>query len=155
MQKAVDKGQVRAFTGNNYPELLANKSVYAPLAWSGDVVQLQYDEPKMQYSIPEAGQLIWADAMVIPQKAQHRKNAHALMNYYYEPEVAALVSAYVQYICPVVGAQAVMEKVDPSLVDNPLIFPDAAFLATTHTTRLTDEETQKKYTSAWSKVTGT
>jgi spermidine/putrescine transport system substrate-binding protein len=155
VQKAVDAGQVRAFTGNNYTELLANKAVHACLAWSGDVVQLQYDEPKMQYSIPEAGQLIWADAMVIPQKAQHRKNAHALMNYYYEPEVAALVSAYVQYICPVVGAQAVMEKVDPSLVDNPLIFPDAAFLATTHTTRLTDEETQKKYTSAWSKVTGT
>ncbi|MFN8158350.1 MAG: spermidine/putrescine ABC transporter substrate-binding protein [Candidatus Nanopelagicales bacterium] len=155
VQKAVDAGQIRAFTGNNYTELLANKSVYACLAWSGDVVQLQYDEPKMQYQIPEAGQLIWADAMVIPQKAQHRKNAHTLMNYYYEPEVAALVSAYVQYICPVEGAKAVMEKVDPTLVDNPLVFPDAEFLATTHTTRLTDEETQKKYTTAWSKVTGT
>lgn len=155
VQKAVDKGQVRAFTGNNYTELLANKSVYACLAWSGDIVQLQYDEPKMTYQIPEAGQLIWADAMVIPQKAQHRKNAHALMDYYYDPEVAALVSAYVQYICPVEGAQKVMEKVDPSLVDNPLIFPDAEFLSTTHTTRLVDEETQKKYTTAWSKVTGT
>jgi spermidine/putrescine transport system substrate-binding protein len=155
VQKAVDSGQVRAFTGNNYTELLANKSVHACLAWSGDVVQLQYDEPKMQYAIPEAGQLIWADAMVIPQKAQHRKNAHTLMNYYYDPQVAALVSAYVQYICPVEGAKAVMEKVDPTLVDNPLVFPDAEFLATTHSMRLVDEETQKKYTTAWSKVTGT
>jgi spermidine/putrescine transport system substrate-binding protein len=155
VQKAVDSGQVRAFTGNNYTELLANKAVHACLAWSGDVVQLQYDEPKMQYQIPEAGQLIWADAMVIPQKAQHRKNAHSLMNYYYDPEVAALVSAYVQYICPVEGARAVMEKIDPELVDNPLVFPDDAFLATTHSSRLVDEETQKTYTTAWSKVTGT
>jgi spermidine/putrescine transport system substrate-binding protein len=48
-----------------------------------------------------------------------------------------------------------MEKIDPELVDNPLVFPDDAFLATTHSSRLVDEETQKTYTTAWSKVTGT
>ena len=154
VQKAVDAGQIRSFTGGNYTELLANGSVSACLAWSGDVVQLQYDNEKMQYVAPEAGQLLWADAMVIPQKAQHRKNAHRLMDYYYDPEVAALVTAYVQYICPVEGTRAVMEKVDKTLVDNPLVFPDDAFLATTHTSRLVDEATQKKYTTAWSKVTG-
>ncbi len=155
VQKAVDSGQVRAFTGNNYTELLVNGSVHACLAWSGDIVQLQYDAPGMTYVPPESGQLIWGDTMVIPEQAQHRKNAHELINYYYDPAVAARVSATVQYICPVKGAQTEMEKIDPTLVDNPLIFPDAAFLATTHTSRLVDEATQARYADAWTKVTGT
>jgi spermidine/putrescine transport system substrate-binding protein len=155
VQKAVDSGQVRTFTGGDYTELLSSGSVHACIAWSGDVVQLQYDIPKMSYSIPEGGQLIWADALVVPQQAQHRANAHKLINYYYDPEVAAKLTAWVQYICPVEGARAAMEKIDPTLVDNPLIFPDAAFLKTTRTSRLVDEATQRRYTSAWVKVTGT
>jgi spermidine/putrescine transport system substrate-binding protein len=153
VQKAVDSGQVRSFTGNSYTELLANGTVHACLAWSGDIVQLQYDTPTMTYQVPEAGQLIWADAMVIPNQAQHRADAHALMNYYYDPKVAAQVTATVQYICPVKGAREEMAKIDKTLVDNPLIFPDAAFLATTHTSKLLDEKTQTEYTTAWSKVT--
>jgi spermidine/putrescine transport system substrate-binding protein len=154
VQKAVDSGQVRKFTGGDYTELLANGSVDACLAWSGDIVQLQYDTPSVTYAIPEAGQLIWADAMVIPQQAQHRANAHALMNYYYDPKVAAQVTATVQYICPVKGAREEMATIDKTLVDNPLIFPDADFLRTTHTSKLIDEATQSSYTAAWVKVTG-
>jgi spermidine/putrescine transport system substrate-binding protein len=153
IQKAVDAGHVRAFTGNNYTELLANGSIHACLAWSGDIVQLQLDSPDVVYQIPEAGQLIWADAMVIPQQAQHRLNAHKLIDYYYDPKVAAQVTATVQYICPVKGAREEMTKIDKTLVDNPLIFPDSAFLATTHTSRLIDEKTQARYTAAWAKVT--
>ncbi len=154
VQKAVDSGQVRKSTGGDYTELLANGSVDACLAWSGDIVQLQYDTPSMTYSIPEAGQLIWADAMVIPQQAQHRANVHALINYYYDPKVAAQVTATVQYICPVKGARDEMAKIDKTLVDNPLIFPDAEFLTTTRTSRLVDEATQAKCTAGWVKVTG-
>ena len=97
---------------------------------------------------------IWADAMVIPQQAQHRANAHKVMDYYYDPTVAAQVTATVQYICPVKGAREEMTKIDKTLVDNPLIFPDDAFLKTTHSSRLIDEKTQLTYTSAWLKVTG-
>jgi spermidine/putrescine transport system substrate-binding protein len=154
VQKAVDSGQIRKFTGGDYSELLANGSVAACIAWSGDIVQLQYDTPSMTYSIPEAGQLIWADAMVVPQQAQHRENAHKLIDYYYDPKVAAQVTATVQYICPVKGAREEMAKIDKTLVDNPLIFPDAEFLTTTHTSKLIDEATQAKYTAAWVKVTG-
>ena len=153
VQKSVDSGHIRKFTGGDYTELLANGSVAACLAWSGDIVQLQYDTPTMTYSIPEAGQLIWADAMVIPQQAQHRENAHKLIDYYYDPQVAAQVTATVQYICPVKGAREEMAKIDKTLVDNPLVFPDADFLKTTHTSKLIDEATQAKYTAAWVKVT--
>ncbi len=61
--------------------------------------------------------------MLVPNKATHKANAEALMDFYYQPEVAAKVAAWVNYICPVEGAKEAMEKIDPSLVDNELIFP--------------------------------
>ena len=61
---------------------------------------------------------------MVPNLAVHQANAEEWMNYYYEPEVAAKLVAWVNYICPVEGAREEMEKIDPSLVDNKLIFPD-------------------------------
>ncbi|HSN11863.1 MAG TPA: spermidine/putrescine ABC transporter substrate-binding protein, partial [Propionibacteriaceae bacterium] len=85
---------------------------------------------------------------------QHKKNAEELMNYYYDPEVAAQLTAYVQYICPVKGTQQAMEKVDKTLVDNPLIFPDATFLSKTHLFMGLDEATEQTYAAAFNKVKG-
>ena len=56
--------------------------------------------------------------MMVPNLATHQANAEEWINYYYEPEVAAKLAAWVNYICPVEGAREEMEKIDPSLVDN-------------------------------------
>ena len=67
--------------------------------------------------------MLWTDNMLVPTMAQHKNNAERLMDYYYDPAVAAELAAWVHYICPVEGAQEEMAKIDPSLVENPLIFP--------------------------------
>jgi spermidine/putrescine transport system substrate-binding protein len=67
-----------------------------------------------------------------------------LINYYYEPGVAAEVAAYVNYITPVVGAKEEAMKIDPELANNVLIFPDEATLAQASVFRtLTGAEEQK------------
>jgi spermidine/putrescine transport system substrate-binding protein len=154
LQKSNDSGQVRAFTGNDYSSLLSNGTALACVAWSGDVVQLQADNPDIKFVQPEAGMMIWADNMLIPNNAQHKKNAEELMNFYYDPEIAAQLTAYVQYICPVKGAKEAMAKVDKTLVDNPLIFPDEAFLAKTHLFMGLEEAVEKTYAAAFLKVKG-
>jgi spermidine/putrescine transport system substrate-binding protein len=154
LQKANDSGQIRQFTGNDYSGLLSNGTALACLAWSGDVVQLQADNPAIKFVQPEAGMMIWADNMLIPNKAQHKKNAELLMNFYYDPANAAALTAYVQYICPVKGAQEEMAKIDKSLVTNELIFPSDAFLAKTHLFMGLDEAVEKTYASAFNKVKG-
>jgi len=154
LQKANDSGQIRQFTGNDYSSLLSNGTAFACIAWSGDVVQLQADNPAIKFVQPEAGMMIWADNMLIPNMAQHTKNATELMNFYYDPAIAAQLTAYVQYICPVKGAKEEMAKIDKTLVDNPLIFPDAAFLAKTHLFMGLDEATEKTYAAAFNKVKG-
>jgi len=154
LQKANDSGQIRQFTGNDYSSLLSNGTALASVAWSGDVVQLQADNPAIKFVQPEAGMMIWADNMLIPNMAQHKKNAEELMNFYYDPAIAAQLTAYVQYICPVKGAKEEMAKIDKTLVDNPLIFPDEAFLKQTHLFMGLDEATEKTYAAAFNKVKG-
>jgi len=123
LEEAKDSGQIRQFTGNNYSQLLAQGTVAACIAWSGDVIQLQFDNPNIKFVIPDAGGMLWSDNMLVPIGAQHKANAEKWMNYYYDPKVAAELAAWVNYICPVDGAQEELEKLDPELAKNPLIFP--------------------------------
>ena len=67
--------------------------------------------------------------MLIPSVATHKKNAEAVMNYYYDPKVAAEVAAYVQYVSPVAGAKEAMAAIDPALAENQWIFPSEEKLA--------------------------
>ena len=128
LKQETDSGQIRRFTGNDYVQDLNAGNIVACQAWSGDVLALQADNPDIKFVVPEEGLAIWSDNMLVPNKATHKANAEALMNYYYDPEVAATLAAWVNYICPVEGAQQAMEKIDPELVDSPLIFPDSATL---------------------------
>ncbi len=154
LKAAVSSGQIRQFTGNDYAQGLAAGNIAACIAWSGDVVQLQADNPDIAFIIPDAGAMIWSDNMMIPNGANHQMNAETLMNYYYDPTVAATVEDYVNYICPVNGAQQAMQSIDPSIVSNPLIFPDDAALAKTHIFQNLDPNQEKKYNDMFTAVTG-
>ena len=151
---AVDAGQIRSFTGNEYIQDLAAGNIVACEAWSGDVIQAQFDNPDIKFVVPEEGLSLWSDNMLVPNLAQHQANAEDWINYYYEPEVAAKLAAWVNYICPVEGAREEMEKIDPSLVDNKLIFPDEESLADTFDFMPLDDRQQQQYEGDWSDVTG-
>jgi spermidine/putrescine transport system substrate-binding protein len=154
VEEAVGRGQVRAFTGNEYIQDLTAGNIVACEAWSGDVIQAQYDNPNIKFVSPTEGLSLWADNMLVPNQATHTLNAEKWMNYYYEPEVAAKLAAWVNYICPVVGAQQAMEKIDKSLVDNPLIFPSDEDLKNTFAFMALNEEQNTEYERDWSNVIG-
>jgi spermidine/putrescine transport system substrate-binding protein len=128
LQKGVDSGQIRRFTGNDYSGMLASGDLWACAAWSGDMIQLIADNPRLEFRIPDAGGNIWTDNMLIPTGGDVF-TASTFMNFVYRPEVAAQIEAYVNYICPVEGAKEAIEAIDPDLAKNPLIFPDEATLA--------------------------
>jgi len=154
LTEVVDSGHIRAFTGNEYAQDLAKGNVVACEAWSGDVIQLQFDNPKIKFVAPEEGLSIWSDNMIVPNKADHKANAEAWMDFYYDPQNAAELAAWVNYICPVQGAQEAMEKLDPSLVDNQLIFPGEDLLAQTYSLMAMDSETEQDYQRQFASVTG-
>jgi spermidine/putrescine transport system substrate-binding protein len=154
LRQVVADGQVRSFTGNEYIQDLAAGNIYACEAWSGDVIQAQFDNPAIKWVAPEEGLSLWSDNMLVPNLAEHQTNAETWMDYYYDPAIAAKLAAWVNYICPVKGAQQEMEKIDPSLVDNELIFPTEELLATTLAMRPLDEAESTKYEGEFADVTG-
>jgi spermidine/putrescine transport system substrate-binding protein len=122
VQKAADSGQVRQFTGNDYTGPLAKGDVWASIAWSGDITILQPDNPNLKFIVPDAGGMTSVDTMVIPTGGDVF-TASTFMNFFYDPEVAAKVTAYVNYISPVAGTKEAITKIDPALAKDPLIFP--------------------------------
>jgi spermidine/putrescine transport system substrate-binding protein len=154
IQPHVDSGQVRRFTGNDYAGDLAKGNVVACMGWSGDVVQLQLDNPDLKFVIPDKGGMIWTDNMIIPKGAQNPYNAHLWMNFYYQPEIAAMVEDYVNYICPVDGAKEALIKQDPAVANNPLIFPPQATLDNVKTFKALSPEEEAGFNELFQGLTG-
>jgi spermidine/putrescine transport system substrate-binding protein len=147
IQGAVDSGQIRQFTGNDYSGPLAKGDLSACMAWSGDVVQLQADNKHLHWNLPDAGGDIWTDNMLIP-KGGNVYTASVYMNYVYDPKVAAPIEAYVNYICPVKGAKEELQKTDPAVAKNTLIFPTQAMLDNVHIIDAAALSNQK-YLTTW------
>ena len=118
------------------------------------MIQLQFDHPNIKFVAPEEGISLWSDNMLVPNQGFHKANAEAWMNFYYQPEIAAEVAAWVNYICPVKGAQEAMEKIDPDLVDNELIFPTDETLANGYDFMALDTKTEQKYQQMFADVIG-
>lgn len=153
IQQAKDSGQIKAFTGNEYTDGLAKGDIAACIAWTGDVVQLQFADDQIQYALPEKGFTLWSDNFVIPALAKHKKNAETLINYYYDPKVMAQVEAWVNYIAPVKGTKEELVKLDPELGDNPLIVPPADVLSRAQVFRGLTPAEETKYSKLYASIT--
>jgi len=151
LTQQVDSGQIRQVTGNDYAGALESGDVIAVIGWSGDMIQLG-DE--FGVALPETGGMLWTDNMLIPPLAAHKKNAEQLMNFYYDPEIAAMVAAYVQYISPVEGAKEAMAAIDPALVDNQWIFPSTQTLDNSYVFMTLTFEQDEAYQRAFQKAIG-
>ncbi|MEU7059698.1 spermidine/putrescine ABC transporter substrate-binding protein [Streptomyces sp. NPDC046197] len=154
LQKAVDKGQIRRFTGNDYTSDLTKGDLAACVAWGGDIVQLKADSPDVDYIIPDSGYMTSTDNMLIPNKARHKTNAERLIDFFYQPDQAAALADYINYVSPVEGIKPYLAKIDKSAADNPLIIPDKAMAAKSHPFRSLTQREETAYEEKFAKLTG-
>lgn len=152
-REQVQNGQIRNIKGNSYIDDLANEDTLAAIVWSGDVTTLNYEnDDKWEFIIPEGGGTIWNDNFIVPIGSPRKANAEKLINWYYDPEIAAEVAAWVNYITPVVGAREAAEAIDPELVDNQLIFPNEETLSTVKMFRTLTPAQEQAYQAAFQSV---
>ncbi|MCX4723430.1 PotD/PotF family extracellular solute-binding protein [Streptomyces sp. NPDC090052] len=158
VEKLVRQKQIRRFTGNDYIKDLSTGDVLACQAYSGDVIQLQADSPDIEFVVPEEGGELWAESMMIPNLARHKANAEKLIDYYYEPAVAAKLAAWVNYVCPVPAAREVLasskDKELADLAEDPLIFPDDKMRKRLAIARDLTSAERVKYAKRWNEIVG-
>jgi spermidine/putrescine transport system substrate-binding protein len=157
LAKKIADGWIRGVKGNEYAEDLTSGDATAVIGWSGDMFILKSEnEGKFDFAIPESGGTISGDNMMIPSTvtAEAKANTEKLINYYYEPSVAAEVAAYVNYVCPVKGAQAEMEKIDADLAKSEFIFPSAKTMANLSVFRSLTPTEETTWTEAFQKAAG-
>jgi spermidine/putrescine transport system substrate-binding protein len=156
LQKAVDKGQVRRFTGNDYQDDLVDGNFAVCVGWSGDVSQLTLDNPDLRFVIPDEGGMRWADTMTWIASAKRRAQVAAWMNYFYDPANAARVESFIGYIPPVANVAEPLAAINPELATSPLIFPpeDVQSRLTTFNQELSPKD-EEKLDARFSEITGT
>ncbi|MEV0964619.1 spermidine/putrescine ABC transporter substrate-binding protein [Streptomyces sp. NPDC049910] len=158
VEEFVRRGHIRRFTGNDYVKDLSSGDVLACQAYSGDAIQLQADNPGIEFVVPEEGAELWAESLMIPNLARHKRNAEALVDHYYEPEVAAGLAAWVNYVCPVPAARDVLagsgDAELAALAEDPLIFPDAAMRRRLAIARDITSAERREFAKRWNGIVG-
>ena len=161
VQKAVDlvkeqkdKGQIRRFTGNDYADDLAAGNIAIAQAYSGDVVQLQADNPDLHFIVPESGGTTFVDTMVIPYTTQNQKAAEAWMDYVYDRANYAKLIAFVQYVPVLSDMTDELNKIDPDVASNPLVNPPKETLDKVKGWAALDDQQTQEFNTAYAAVTG-
>ncbi|MFB9628085.1 polyamine ABC transporter substrate-binding protein [Nonomuraea helvata] len=132
-----DDGIVRKYYDQSYIDAVAKGDVWLSMAWSGDVFQRQLAGEPVKFVVPEEGGTIWTDNMLIPKGAANPVDALMLMDYLYQPVVAAELDEFIQYVTPVPAVQDLLrekaktakgkdKKALEDMVDSPLMFPSEA-----------------------------
>ena len=158
VEQLVRTDHIRRFTGNDYIKDLSSGDVLACQAYSGDVIQLQADDPDIEFVVPEEGAELWSESLMIPNLARHKANAEKLVDYYYEPSVAAELAAWVNYVCPVPAAQDILasakDEDTAALAEDPLIFPDSAMRERLAIARDITSKERTDFAKRWNAIAG-
>jgi spermidine/putrescine transport system substrate-binding protein len=152
LKAAAESGQIRRFTGNDYAGDLTRGDAVVVMGWSGDAVQLQEDNPNLEWRMPTEGCMLWSEDMVIPVGAPNPTAAEAWIDFVYKPEVQANIAEYVNYVTPVEGVQPILAKRSPELGNNQLIFPSAEFTKNCSPTPTIEGEEEQNVVKAFDAV---
>lgn len=153
LQRSVNAGQIR-IVADIYLPFMVKGDVAAGVVWAGDILAGREQNPALEFTWPKGGGMLWTDNMMIPALTPVKANAERLMNFYYQPEVAAHLSADVEYVCPVLGTQAAMRQLNPALAEGEYIFPSAEMLRSGHFFKILNKAQIASYTAGFQAVVG-
>lgn len=170
-QKAADKLKeqrplVRKYYEQGYIGQLSKGDIWITMAFSGDIFQSNLSNPglDLQFTVPEEGGILWTDNMCIPVHAAHPVDALEMMNFAYDPKVAAMITEWVNYITPVPDCKSVIEsdaaaaktKGDrdylQSVATSPLVFPTPEMSAKVHSYRVLTADEEREWNSLFEPI---
>jgi spermidine/putrescine transport system substrate-binding protein len=151
-----EAGIVRQYYGNDYVQPLENGDLALTMAWSGDVLGAELSDPNIKFVVPDEGGILWVDSMAIPQNAAHPIDAMEMMNFVYQPDIAAQMTAWINYISPVPEGREILEKSNDSytrkVASSPLVFPTPEMESRLHHYKNLDPEEEQLWNDLFDEV---
>jgi putrescine transport system substrate-binding protein len=120
---------IRRVTTSGYYQQLAEGEICLAVGYSGDamiarrLVAEAGSDVKVEYAYPEGTVGIFVDSFAIPADAPHPDAAHVFIDFAMRPEIAAEAAAYIGFAS---GNAAAIPLLEPSMRDNPAIYPPPA-----------------------------
>jgi spermidine/putrescine transport system substrate-binding protein len=119
------KPLVKAYTSENYDQLLASGEVLLAHGWGGAVARAAIQRPSIKYVIPKEGGTIWSDCLVVLQSSRHKELAMRFVNYLLDPQVAARTTTRLRFAS---SSREAKVLVSSELRENPAVYPpESAF----------------------------
>jgi putrescine transport system substrate-binding protein len=159
-QKAADlvaavRPSVRKFHSSEYINALTSGEICFAVGFSGDIKQAQKraaeakNGVEIAYAIPNEGAQLWFDNLAIPRGAPDLAEAHEFINYLQKPEVAAKNSNFIAYAN---GNLASQKFIDPAVLEDRTIYPDAATMSRLYTMKAHDARTTRLMNRLWTRI---
>ncbi len=140
LKKLRDSDTFYAAYDQGYVDDLTAKNLAGTMAWSGDVLYYKiWEGQPFDFIVPENGALLWIDNMVIPAHSANPAGALELMDFYYKPDIAQMLTEWVLYMSPVPAVQSLIEEHSQKetgkyaeqlaeTAESPMLWPDQALL---------------------------
>ncbi len=112
------KNQAR-FENGQVPADLAAGRAFLVHGFSNEVLPVQAGNSDIAYAMPFEGGAVDCVDLVIPKNSAQTELAHALINFFHDPVVAAENSLFIGYLCPNKDSYAYF---DEDLRTNPAVF---------------------------------
>ncbi|MFL5779030.1 MAG: PotD/PotF family extracellular solute-binding protein [Chloroflexota bacterium] len=142
------KPLLRKYTSDDIGDFLSGQ-LWMTHAWSGDWVQMTYDNPNAKYVIPSEGAVRGNDVMVVTSGAQHPIAAHLWIDFNLDAKVSAANSNYIGYMGPNAAAQQYINK---DLLGNPMLNPDKGLYDALVELVTLEGPDLEKYTRRWTQL---
>jgi len=166
-----ESGTVRQYYDQGYIDDFVAGNAPVSMAWSGDILYYKVwaGYPDFEFLIPEDGALLWQDNMLVPVGAENAPGAAQVMDWYFDPKIATMVTEWVLYLSPAGGVQErIVEDAAAALDDgykgyankltmtaeSEFAFPDDALLAKTQFgTNITSDEQAEEWDNIFLPIT--
>ena len=148
-----DSGIVRQYYGQGYIGALQRGDVALTMAWAADIfISNNSGFPNLKFVVPEEGALLWTDHLCVPRGAKHPLDAITYMDYVYEPEVAAMITGWVQTVSPVPKAQEILATDQKEVATSPLVFPTPDMYTQLHDYRILEPDEEETWNNLFQPI---
>ena len=100
-------------------KMIGNEGALA-VAYSGDALFCQNENPDLDYVIPIEGSNLWFDSIVIPKNSEHKDSANKFINFLCDPDIALLNTEYIGY--STVNSET-LKKLPEEIKNNKIYWP--------------------------------